>query len=121
MKILQLLESVMDFDTDTQYKLTGVNAFSEENGMIDGSFSFVQDNGVVYAVDIMVNPKTRGFKFGDIDIQDHGTTHDGNPDDLKIAIRFFKDNFQEIVAQLKQDLEENSDGQKPFNRPTATA
>lgn len=118
MKILQLLESVMGLNDDTpQYKLSNVNAFSEVDGMIDGSFSFVQDNGVVYAVDIMVNPKTRGFKLGSIDVQDHGRTYAGDHEDIKTVMRFFKDHFADIVTQLQQDLEDNVDGNKPFNMP----
>lgn len=116
MKILNLLEDFAandDQPMEPDYVLRGVNVFDKDDDVLDASFAFTnRNNGVTYAVDVLVNLETHAYKVNQIDVKDGKMTHDGDAEDAKIVDKYIKDNF----AILMQEFE-NDDVDTPLNKP----
>lgn len=118
MKILKLLEAFPAATDEYQpmppdYVLRGVNVFDEDDGVLDASFSFTnKNNGVTYAVDVLVNLETHAYKVNQIDVKDGKMTHDGDAEDAKVVDKYIKDNFAQLMQEFSND---NVD--TPLNKP----
>jgi len=108
MKIEFLLESSFG-GSNPQFTLKGEPyVFKNDGNEIDGSFAIEdQSNGVVYAVDLVVNPQSGQFKITDIDVQDHGKTYDGDQQDAELVQQFIKANLQQLLHAFDNVSEDN--------------
>lgn len=108
MKIFDLLEGLTS-GSNPQLVLTGEpSVFNSNDNEIDGSFAIRdQSNGVVYAVDVVVNLQTGQYKITDIDVQDHGKTYDGDQEDAQLVKQYIDSNLENLVHAFQNVSEDN--------------
>jgi hypothetical protein len=118
MKIQNLLEAIMDNDAP-QFALVNVNTFDMDGDKVDGDIAIKdRNNGVVYAVSVEFDPKSKGYMIKDIDVNDNGTIHDGDATDAQLVKGFIDQHRDELLKRLLQDGMDYLGNDKPMNKPT---
>jgi hypothetical protein len=107
MKIQDLLEMQVH---EPKLKLTHVDTFESNNGIIDGSLTIEDtDNGMKYRVDCLVNPANNTWQVSSIEVEDAQNHYEGDDTDFNTVNQFIKQNIKDIAHYYTLSEEEDEE------------